>query len=95
MERNFVGRYEIENRLADIFMKRFSMDFHDKPEMKNMKLLGKTGIPARELLHVYFDVKHIFGISIPGDDVEGGRFDTFMHIVDIIGEQLLSKERHS
>jgi acyl carrier protein len=52
-----------------------------------MKLLGKSGIPARELLHVYFDVKRTFEITIPEDDVANGRFDTFSHIADIITEQ--------
>ena len=79
---------EIEKKLADVFMKRFSMDFLQKPEMKEMKLLGKSGIPARELLHVYFDVKNIFDISIPEDDVVNGRFDTFAHITEIIYEQM-------
>ena len=81
-------RNEIEKKLSDIFMKRFTMNFLQRPEMKEIKLLGKSGIPARELLHVYFDVKSIFGISIPEDAVAQGRFDTFAHIADIIGEQL-------
>ena len=82
-------RIEIEKCLSGIFTKRFSLDFLLHTEMKEMKLLGKNGIPARELLHVYFDVKNIFGISIPEDDVASGRFDTFEHIVDIICEQML------
>jgi len=80
-------RHDIEKTLAGIFMKRFSMNFLQEPEMKEMKLLGKSSITARELLHVYFDVKNIFGISIPEDDVAEGRFDTFTHIMDIIWEQ--------
>ena len=80
-------RQEVEKELADIFKKRFMMDFLRNPEKKEMKLLSKSGIPARELLHVYFDVKGIFNISIPEDDVANGRFDTFIHIVDIICEQ--------
>ena len=82
-------RYEIEKSLADLFMKRYSIDFLRNPEMKEMKLLGSIGLPARELLHVYFDVKNNMGISIPEDDVERGRFDTFNHIVAIISEQVL------
>ena len=77
-------RHEIEKKLAEIFMQRFAGDFAEKPEMQHMKLLGKSGIPARELLHVYFDVQHVFSISIPEKDVAEGRFDTFDHIVDII-----------
>ena len=84
-----MNRHEIEKKLSDIFIKRFSKNVLSKPEMKKMKVLGKAGIPARELLHVYFDVKNIFGISIPEDDVVKGRFDTFEHIVDIICEQML------
>ena len=83
-------RDEIEKKLSDIFLKRFSMNFSGKPELKNLKLLSKEGIPAREMLHVYFDVKNVFGISIPEDDVAEGRFDTFAHIVDIIWEQMSS-----
>jgi len=83
-----VNKHEIENKLADIFVKRFSMDMMGNPEMQNMKLLGTNGIPARELLHVYFDVKRTFGISIPEDDVADGRFDTFAHITDIVAKQL-------
>jgi len=58
-----------------------------------MKLLSKTlGIPAREMLHVYFDVKQVFRITIPEVDIAEGRFDTFSHIVDIIEEQLANEE---
>ena len=81
-------RYEIEKKLADVFIQRFSINFLGNPEMKTMKLLSKDGIPACELLHVYFDVKKTFGISIPEDAVAAGRFDTFAHIVDVIWEQL-------
>lgn len=83
---------EIENKLAGIFLRRFSMDFLQTPEIKEMKLLSKSGIPARELLHVYFDVKNVFGISIPEADVARGYFDTFAHIVDIIYEQMPSQD---
>ena len=85
-----IDRNEIEKVLADIFFARFTLDFIKNSEMKSLKLLGKTGIPARELLHIYFDVKREFGISIPEQDVAEGRFDTFAHIVDIIEEQLAS-----
>ena len=88
-----MDRNEIEKILADIFMKRFSMDFLRNPGMKEMQLLSKSGIPARELLHVYFDVKVVFGISIPEDDVAGRRFDTFAHIADIIGEQMPDRKK--
>ena len=81
-------RSEIEKKLSDIFVKRFAMKIFDKPEMKEMKILAKDGIPARELLHVYFDVKKNFDISITEEDVAEGRFDTFAHIVDIIEKQL-------
>jgi acyl carrier protein len=81
-------RHEVEVKLAEVFTRRFSLDFLNNPEMKEMKLLGKSGIPARELLHVFFDVKNIFDISIPEDDVATGRFDTFVHITDIICEQM-------
>jgi len=85
-------RSEIESKLCSIFAKRFSMNFIENTEMK---LLGKSGIPARELLHVYFDVKNTFGISIPEDDIVAGKFDTFTHIVDIIYEQLNNvKNKH-
>ena len=59
--------------------------------MKEKKLLGNLGIPACELLHIYFDVKRIFDIKIPESDIEGGRFDTFTHIADIISEQMQVK----
>ena len=83
-----MSRYEVEKILADVFMQRFSIDFLHELDMKEIKLLGKSGISARELLHVYFDVKNEFEISIPEDDVCNGRFDTFEHIADIIDEQL-------
>ena len=86
-------RDKIEKSLADIFMQRFSMDFLKQPEKKEMKLLGKDVIPARELLHVYFDVKNVFGISIPEYDVAEGRFDTFTHIADIVLEQMSSSTK--
>jgi acyl carrier protein len=82
-------KHEIETKLAGIFQKRFSLDFSSTPAMKDMKLLGKSGIPARELLHVYFEVKSVFGISIPEEDIAAGRFDTFAHIVNIVCEQMV------
>jgi len=72
-------------------MKRFLLDFSHNQEMKEEKILGKSGIPARELLHVYFDVKETFNISIPEEDIANGNFDTFAHIADIIEKQL---QRH-
>ena len=83
-----MNRREIEEKLADIFVQRFSKHILDHPEMQDAKLLGKGGIPARELLHVYVDVQNTFGISIPEDDIAAGRFDTFTHIVDIIAENV-------
>ena len=65
------------------------MDFSIESELKTTKLLGKSvGLHAREMLYVYFDVKQCFGISIPVDAIEEGRFDTFAHIADIIECQL-------
>ncbi len=87
-----MNRQEIENTLADLFMKRFSIDFLKCPEMQSMKLLSKSGIPAREMLHVYFDIKHLFNISIPEKHITEGRFDTFTHIVDIVWEQTARHE---
>ena len=86
-----MNRLEIEKVLESIFIRRFSMDFLANPEMKDMKLLCKNGIPARELLHVYFDVKKNFSILIPEDDVAGGRFDTFDNIAEIVYEQMQTK----
>ena len=83
-----MSRHEIEKILSDIFKTRFSMNYQDNPSKKDAKLLGKNGIPARELLHLYFDVKRDFGIVIPEDDIVDGRFDTFNHIIEIIDEQL-------
>ena len=85
-------RSEIELKLSDIFFRRYSMAFLENPDMKEMKLLCNSGIPARELLHVYFDVKRVFGISIPENDVACGRFDTFANIVDIISEQIVKEK---
>ena len=82
-------RQIVENKLAEIFMSRYSINFLGKPGIKSRKLLNMTEIPARELLHVYFDVKDSFNIEIPENDVVNGRFDTFEHIVDIIIEQQL------
>jgi len=83
-----MNRIEVEKTLADVFNKRFSLDFLNNPKMKEMKLLSRAGIPARELLHVYFDVKDIFNITVPEEDIDCGRFDTFINITNIICEQL-------
>ena len=81
-------RHEVEERLSRIFIKRSSINFLREPEKRSLKLLSRSGIPARELLHVYFDVKKAFNVLIPEDDVAGGRFDTFDNIVELIYEQL-------
>lgn len=89
-----MGREHIEKALSEIFVFRFSKDFLGNRDIQQMKLLGKSlSIPARELLHVYYDVKRMFSISIPEEDIAKGRFDTFSNIVDIICKQLDASEK--
>ena len=83
----------IEKKVNDIFVKRFSIDLLHNPEMRGIKLLGKSKISASEFLYIYYDVKKIFGISIPEDDIVNSRFDIFDNIVEIIYKQkLISNE---
>jgi len=81
-------KHEVEKKLASIFLKRLSIDFLQDSDMRKAKILSISGITASELLHVYFDVKKTFNISIPEGDILKGRFDTFASIVDIIDKQL-------
>lgn len=80
-------RAEIEEKLATIFINRFAMDFINNPDMKEMKILSKNGIPARELLHVYYDVKKTYGITIPEEEIVNRKFDSFNNIVGVIERQ--------
>lgn len=79
---------DIEKIMVEILLRRSEIDFCEKPELQNEKLLGnKILMPARELLHVYFDVEAAFGITIPDEDIVSGRFDTFRHITEIVEKQ--------
>ena len=82
---------EINEKLTEILIRRSGIDFSEKTELKNEKLLGmKIGLPARELLHIYFDIERIFNIGIPEEEIVAGNFDTFEHISEIVERQLAS-----
>ena len=79
----------IESRLNRILQKRAQIDFKTNPQLRDERLLGaEIGMPARELILVFFDVEKEFGIKIPEQAIIDCRFDTFNHIAKIIkGDQ--------
>lgn len=79
----------IKEKLNKILLKRSGHNFAGNSALYHKKLLGlQICMPARELLHVYFDVEQEFGISIPEEEIVAGNFDTAEHIAEIIERQL-------
>ena len=80
---------DIEQLLQQITPKRSGKDASG-PRLRDEKLLGpKVGMPARELLYVYFDIRQQMGIRISEYDIIEGRFDTFNNILDLIIKEAL------
>ncbi len=80
---------EIKVKLTEILNKRSGADFGKDESFYTEKLLGnRLGMPARELLHIYFDVEKAFGIKIPEQEIADENFDTAEHIAEIIERQL-------
>lgn len=78
---------EIENALKDIFIKRTGINFAEKPEWRTELLFGPTiGMPARELVYVYFDIESVFRVTIPSEFIIANRFDTYDHIFACLQE---------
>jgi peptide maturation system acyl carrier-related protein len=77
--------YNIQKTLVKILEKRSGINFSEHAELCDTKLLGTViGLPARELLHIYFDIEQQFGITISEEDIVSGKFDTFKHISEIV-----------
>lgn len=84
---------EIDTKLKDIFMKRFSINLNDS-DIKDLNdnLLGKRfNLQPRDLLYLYCDVENTFSIIIPQHDIAEGRFNSYNNIVRIIYSQLMEK----
>ncbi len=80
----------IENRLDDIFKKRFGIEMSPiKEAVRDKKLLGQDfGMPPRDLLYLFFDVEEEFSIKIPQEAVTSGEFSTYDGICKIIDNEL-------
>jgi acyl carrier protein len=54
--------------------------------------LGKEwGLAPRDLLYLFFDIENEFGISIPEEAIEKGKFDTINNIAGIISLKIEKK----
>jgi len=85
---------QVKKGLARIFNSRFNIDINNlKNEYLCKNLLGMDfGLAARDLLYIYFDVKHEFNIIIPEEDISQGKFSTFTGIIEIVMRQMELKE---
>ncbi len=80
----------IQMTVAKILEKRSGINFIEHPELQDKKILGsQIGMPARELLHIYFDIEHEFEIKISERDIVSGNFDTLNHIIEIVKNELM------
>lgn len=77
----------IENELRKIFLKRTGFDFEKRTDLRTEMLLGQIiGMPARELVYVYFDIESALKVTIPPHFVLDNRFDTYDHILACLHE---------
>ena len=81
----------IHDELIKIFKELFNLDFNQDYILRDEKLLGKKiHLAARDMLWLFFVLESSFGITFDEEDVESGKFATFVHI-----EELLTKELNS
>ena len=80
--------------LADIISHRCRLQSEEILSLQEESLLGpKIRMPARELLHVFFDVEKSFEIRISESDIAKGRFKSFTDIWTIIEEEHMDCKR--
>lgn len=78
---------EWTDTLNTIFIKRAGIDFEKKRELKDELLFGKKiQMPARELVYAYLDIERELSLPIPESFIIEGRFDTYSHIMECVGE---------
>lgn len=71
--------------LADIISRRCRLRSEEILSLQEESLLGpKIRMPARELLHVFFDIEKSFEIMILESDIVKGQFKSFTDIWEII-----------
>lgn len=85
---------DIECKIESLFNKTFQIDFNAMSrEAKNEELLSfRFRLKARDLLTLLFDIEREFKISIPEDDIQTGKFNTFNNIVNLAYEQIKLKD---
>ncbi|MEH2933576.1 hypothetical protein [Acutalibacter sp. JLR.KK004] len=77
----------IESVLREIFIKRTGIDFLERTNLRTELLFGETiGMPARELVYVYFDIEANLHMTIPAQFIIDNRFDTYEHILECLQE---------
>ncbi len=79
----------IHDKLVQIFKEIFNLDFNQDHVLQTEKLLGKKiHMSARDMLWIFFVLERSFGISFDEEDVENGKFDTFVHIEELLIRKL-------
>jgi len=86
MEDNVLTINNIEEKLNNLFIKRFNINIDKIGEKyKSKKLLGsEIGMTPRDLLYLYFDIENEFEIAIPQECIASGEFGTYNGICRII-----------
>ncbi|PYG84362.1 acyl carrier protein [Ruminiclostridium sufflavum DSM 19573] len=79
--------------LQKIFCKRFNIELESLNTIKlDNNLLGKEWcLEPRDLLYLFFDIENEFGIKIPEDVIEDGRFSSISNIADIISDIIANR----
>lgn len=89
-----IEQRDIVSELIILLKDKFKVDFSDRWEdVKDKHLLGYTmGMRPRHLVYLFFEIEKVFGITISEKYIIGGNFSTFASIVQIIHNELESKE---
>ena len=80
---------KLERQINDLFIKYAQLDFLDKPELLDQKLMGrKIKMSPRTLTYIYMQIKYNICNDINKDRVIKGEFDTFDHVCDVVRQSL-------
>lgn len=80
----------VENKLNNIFMSRFKIDFDMlEAEYRDEHLLSRRiRLAPRDMLYLLCDIESKFVIEIPKEQIANGGFSSFNNIALIISSQL-------
>ena len=74
-----------KDKINDIYRLRTGIDFEKNPDLQSEKLMGiKLNVPVRALVLLLLDIERETGIKIPEEEVLNNKFDSYIHILQIV-----------